>query len=309
MTTATATRTEAAETFPCFGSTCAALVMGDGSRRTAAEAVAAVKRRLLEAHRRFTRFEATSELSRLNGDPRARVPVSAELGLFLGAARRAAQQTGGLVDATLARELEDAGYAADLHNTLLLPAALALAPPRRPARPSDRWRHVRLEPGAVTRPPGLAFDGGGLVKGLVADLLAADLHDHPSFAIDCAGDLRLGGTLQREVRIASPFDGSTIHAFALASGGVATSGIGRRAWMDSGNRPAHHLLDPSTGRPAYTGVVQATALAPTALEAEMRAKAAVLSGPFDAPDWLPHGGALVFEDASRAIIPTPEETP
>jgi len=34
--------------------------------------------------------------------------------------------------------------------------------------------------------------------------------------------------------------------------------------VDDDARPAHHLLDPRTGRPAYTGVVQATALAPTA---------------------------------------------
>ena len=44
-------------------------------------------------------------------------------------------------------------------------------------------------------------------------------------------------------------------------------------------RPAHHLLDPSTGRPAWTGLVGATALAPTALEAETLAKIALLSGP------------------------------
>src|SRR3954467_9260833 len=57
--------------------------------------------------------------------------------------------------------------------------------------------------------------------------------------------------------------------------------------------PAHHLLAPATGRPAFTGLVQVTALAPTALEAEIRAKAALLSGPDRARDWLPDGGGLV----------------
>ena len=55
------------------------------------------------------------------------------------------------------------------------------------------------------------------------------------------------------------------------------AGSAARSWLDARGRPAHHLLDPATGRPAFTGVVQATALAPTALEAEWRAKAAVLS--------------------------------
>jgi len=68
-------------------------------------------------------------------------------------------------------------------------------------------------------------------------------------------------------------------------------------------RIAHHLLDPSTGRPAFTGVVQATALAPTALEAELRAKCAVLSGPEAAPSCLPDGGLLVLDDGTHHLIP------
>ena len=77
---------------------------------------------------------------------------------------------------------------------------------------------------------------------------------------------------------------------------MATSGIGRRSWLDRQGLVAHHLLDPSTGRAAYTGIVQATALAPTALEAEVRAKAALLAGPASAADHLPHGGLLVLAD-------------
>jgi thiamine biosynthesis lipoprotein len=297
--------TEAAESFPCFGTTCAALVLGDGPKRTAAQAVAAAKSRLLDWHERFTRFTPASELSRLNADPRTDVALTPDMARFVEAALQAAEQTGGLVDATLLHELEDAGYRADLDGVLPLDLALELAPERRAAHPhpARRWRRISLDGDTVSRPPGLALDTGGIAKGLFADLLAAELAGHASFALDCGGDLRLGGTLEREVRVASPFDGATLHAYAIAEGGIATSGIGRRAWRDASGAPAHHLLDPATGRPAYTGVVQATALAPTALEAEVRAKAAVLSGPVAAPRWLPHGGVLVFDDAGHAIIP------
>jgi thiamine biosynthesis lipoprotein len=54
-------------------------------------------------------------------------------------------------------------------------------------------------------------------------------------------------------------------------------------------------------------VVQATALAPTALEAEALAKAAVLSGPAGGRRWLVHGGVLVYEDGSHEIIERPSE--
>ena len=83
---------------------------------------------------------------------------------------------------------------------------------------------------------------------------------------------------------------------------MATSGIGRRSWLDACGAPAHHLLNPATGRPAFTGVTQATALAPTALEAEARAKAAVLSGPERAREWLPDGGVVVFDDGSFEVV-------
>ena len=83
---------------------------------------------------------------------------------------------------------------------------------------------------------------------------------------------------------------------------MATSGIGKRSWLDGDGSPAHHILDPGTGRPAFTGIVQATALAPTALAAETLAKAALLSGPEGARRWLPHGGVLVLEDGSHQLV-------
>src|SRR5204863_8528211 len=88
-----------------------------------------------------------------------------------------------------------------------------------------------------------------------------------------------------------------LHELWIARGAVATSGIGRRSWRSSAGC-AHHLLDPSTGQPAYTGIVQVTALAPTAVEAEIRAKTALLSGPDCANGWLPHGGVVVLDDGS-----------
>ena len=104
------------------------------------------------------------------------------------------------------------------------------------------------------------------------------------------------------MRVNDPLGRGCLHEFELIAGGVATSGIGRRSWLDPDGRPAHHLLDPSTGRPAFTGILQATALAPTAIEAETVAKAALLSGPDRAGDWLRHGGLLVFDDGSHVVI-------
>jgi FAD:protein FMN transferase len=303
---ATAQASQASESFACFGSTCAVQVSGSGPAGTAEDAVRMAKRRLLSWHGRLSRFDPTSELCWLNSHPGHTVAVSAEMAHFVAAAIDACRLTDGLVDPTLLDELETAGYRSDLAGGLPLRLALAAAPPRRPARPrpDSRWREIGVGgERTVSRPPSVRLDSGGIAKGLVADLLAERLAGHPSFAVDCAGDLRIGGadTAPREVRVESPFDERVLHAFELAATAVATSGIGRRAWLDEDGAPAHHLIDPATGRPAFTGVVQATALAPSALEAEARAKAAVLSGPDSGRAWLRHGGVLVLDGGSWEV--------
>jgi len=297
-------------TFDCFGSTCAVHVRGDGPLGTPREAAEAARERLLGGHRRFTRFEPGSELSRLNADVRDAVPVSAEMARFVAAALAAAQRSGGLVDATLLPQLVEAGYARDIATPVPLRFALDGAPARHPAHPhpASRWRELSVDRfrRVVQRPHGVQLDSGGIVKGLLADLIGAELAGHEAYAIDSAGDLRIGGAagLPRDVQVASPFDETAVlHTFRVRDGGVATSGIGRRSWLDGDGAPAHHLLDPATGRPAFTGVVQATALASSAFEAEWRAKAALLAGPRGAARWLlPHGGLIVRDDGSRAVI-------
>ncbi|RKQ93118.1 thiamine biosynthesis lipoprotein [Solirubrobacter pauli] len=283
--------------FDCFGSRCG--VWGGDEP--------GARRRLEAWHRRFSRFEPGSELSRLNRDPRELVPISADMARLLTAIHVAATATGGLVDGTLLHAIEAAGYRTDLGAPVPLDVALALAPLRAPARPRPErtaFAVLRAENACfVRRPPELAFDSGGLAKGLFADLLAEEA-DGP-FAVDCGGDLRFRGR-RRTLEVTDPFGGPGLHVFEVHDGAVATSGIGKRSWLDAAGRPAHHLLDPATGRPAFTGVVQATALAPTAVEAEWRAKAALLSAD---PSWLVHGGLVVFDDGrSMMQEPDPDES-
>ncbi|HEY4827690.1 MAG TPA: FAD:protein FMN transferase [Solirubrobacteraceae bacterium] len=300
---------EQRDTFACFGSNCTVIVT-DPHAHEAAAAVIVARRRLLEWHGEFSRFEPGSGLARLNDDPSETVSVSPLMRRVVEAAVRAADATGGLVDPTLLDEIERAGYDAHLDQPgIPLAEALSRAPARRPggASPRARWREIRTDrrTSTVTRPPGVRIDPGGIAKGVFADELGAALAGHQAFVVECAGDLRLGGRLAppREVHVASPFEEDAIlHTFTLCSGGVATSGIGKRSWLCPDGSIAHHLLDPATGRPAYTGVVQVTALAPTAMAAEALSKAALLAGPGQAERLLVHGGVVVFDDASFLVL-------
>lgn len=301
---------EAREQFGCFGGTCTMLVAGIGPAGTASVAAERAKRRLLDWHQQFSRFESSSELSRLNHDGRETVPVSAMMARFAEAAVRAAEITGGLVDPTLVSEIERAGYTHDLGSgyapageiTHLLPPRQAAAP-----NPQGRWRRVAVDrrAGVVTRPVGLRLDSGGIAKGLFGDVLAEVLSLHDSFVIAAAGDIRIGGAAgsRRAIQVTSPFESDQpLHTFELSSGAVATSGTTKRSWLDEHGRLSHHLLDPATGTPASTGVIQATALARSGVEAEALSKAALLAGPERAAHWLPYGGVVAYDDGSYDVF-------
>ena len=186
---------------------------------------------------------------------------------------------------TLGAQIAQAGY--DRHwagETAPLPAALAAAPPRAAASPDPaaRWRELGVDrrAGTIRRPPGVVLDSGGLGKGLAADMVAARLAGL-RFIVDVGGDLALGhgGGGPHEVAVTHPLTGEVAHRFCarrrrgrdLGYPPAAVAGPRRRA----GPPPSR----PSTGRPAWTGLLAATAVGRSALEAEVLAKVALLRGP------------------------------
>ena len=264
------------------------------------------ERRLREVHAALSRFRPGSELCEFNARGEATVAVSPLLARFLSAASHARGLTGGLVDATMIDAVEAAGYRESRAEVepAALSDALAAAPSRRAALPgsADPWATLTIDTDArtATCAPGVRFDSGGIGKGLAADLCAERLEWFSSYAVDCGGDLRVGGAdgLERRVEITDAFSGAVAWSFGLARGAVATSGLRRRVWT-TGKGYAHHLIDPARGVPAWTGLVQATAVAPTAVDAEALAKAALLAGPAGAGEFLSRWGGVVFDEDAR----------
>ncbi len=299
-------------TFRAMGSEIRLILEDERATQRELNGLAAAARRFVEVYeQRLSRFRPDSELCALNSDPRDEVPCSALMLDAVEAGLAAAELTGGLVDPTLADEIERAGYVGSREGAegARLIDALPLAPGRIPAAPSParRWRLVEVdrEAGSIRRPAGLRIDSGGFGKGLAADLLAETFAGLDRFVAGCGGDLRIGGRTGEpfDVLVEHPLTGRRDRRVAVAGGGVATSGLNVRIWRRDDGRFAHHLLDPATGLPAWTGLVGATALAPTALEAEALSKAALLSGPDGAEAILGrHGGLIVHEDGEVEAI-------
>ena len=262
----------AAATFPAMGTEVA--VLAPAGR--AAEAAGRARRLFEDWERRLSRFRPDSELSRLNANPGRPVPVGQLLYRVLATALAAARATGGVYDPTMAHQLERLGYDRSFER---VPAA-ALARPA--AGPGGGWRQLRLDPAArlVTLPPGVGVDLGGIAKGMavdaaVEDLVAAGLGP---VMVNAGGDLRVGGRPPGGGDWWIVIDGPRGRLrVPLAAGALATSGTARRRWSQGGE-PRHHLLDPRTGEPAWTGLWSVTAVAGSCAEAEVAAKVAFVLG-------------------------------
>jgi thiamine biosynthesis lipoprotein len=288
-----------------------------GHRATAA--LSAGETFLRDFDRKLSRFRPDSELCALNADPRETVEVSTLMIRFIGAALEAARTSGGLVDPTLVDAVERAGYRESLAGAepASLAEALAARPVERAAQPDPAalWRtiHVDNAERTITRPPGVRIDSGGSGKGLAADLVSGIwqqlLPRGTAFIVDCGGDVRVGAIGDDiepyEIRVDTTPPTPRELNLTLRSGAVATSGIGNRLWLREDGIFAHHLIDPSTGEPAWTGLTSVTAVGASALEAETLAKTALLLGPQGARRVLnERGGVFVaFDGSVEAINP------
>lgn len=274
---------------------------------------------VLDFAQRLSRFRPESDLSALNASPARQVPAGDLLRLAVRAGLWAAKRSEGLVDPTLLHALRRVGYDHSLQDAApaSLADAMASAPARWPAHPHPEaaWRRVRIddERGLIERPPGLAIDTGGTGKGLCADMVARHLALYSRYAVDCGGDIAVGGAgAQLDpylVEVEHPLTGAAIGSIAVAHGGVATSGLNVRIWRRADGSFAHHLLDPSTGEPVWSGLIGATALGATALEAETLSKMALLMGPAGARGVLAQrGGVIIHDDGAAEVVGTVQGT-
>jgi len=231
--------------FRAMGTTCS--LFGDGD-------LAEGERWVRSIAARITRFDESSELSRLNAAA-AWVDISPELEHLLRASLLAFEMSGGLVNVAVLPSMLAIGYTRPLtqgptaahldqaHTAPFLPEVLKVARGR-----------ARLA-------PNVRIDLGGIAKGWMADRLAERLGDH--VLVNLGGDLYARG--EWPVAIACK-------TYLLRNLGAATSSTRKRRWGD-----VHHLIDPRTGLPATSRLEEVSVVADTALDAEVLAKTVLIS--------------------------------
>ncbi|MEI6778412.1 MAG: FAD:protein FMN transferase [Chloroflexales bacterium] len=280
---------------------CQMLAVIDGEGDDIVAALQQVPSWFAEWEQCLSRFRTDSELSQLNADAGFWMPLSEVLWAVLIAAIDAAQQSGGIVTPTLLDAVKAAGYTQDFAagpgdaTPTHIPSATA-------------WTTIELDPRmrAIRMPKGLHLDLGGIAKGWAADVAVRHLLAYGPALIDAGGDIAVSGPMADgtpwPVEVDNPLlPDSSLGLLMLASGGVATSGRDYRRWK-MGNVWRHHIIDPRSGQPAQTDTLIATAVAPSAREAEMAAKLLFILGN-EGMDWIEqrpgYSGMVLCEDGTQ----------
>ncbi len=302
ISTAASLRSEHAVEWPCWSTTVRVVVRRPDRLERARTAVEHELALMDAAASRFRPDSEVCVLAEAGGRP---VRVSPVLADAVRAALRVARLTDGSVDPTLGRALVTAGYDVDfeaLASTRDTPRVTVTSTAR------ASWRDVTLDGDVLTLPAGVLLDLGATGKALAVDRAAV----RASRAVDGAvlvavgGDLRVVGDANREpwlIELAERPDDPGAAWVHVSDGAVATSTTTARRWRVAEGW-AHHVLDPTTGRPARVHWRTATVAAATCVDANAASTAVLVKGRSAEP-WLRSVGLparLVGADGSVVAV-------
>jgi thiamine biosynthesis lipoprotein len=243
----------------------------------------AAEARLRELESIWSRFIATSDVTRANLQPGQPVQVHEDTLAVVSRALDAWRQTSGRFDITTLPALLQHGYT---HSAVDGSVAAPIVPGRRVGM--SAWIQVDYAMRTLTVPATSAIDLGGIGKGFAADIVAEELVEAGATGavVNVGGDVRVIGQPADDTSwylgIEDPRHAPDHLTFVrLEDGGVATSGTTVRNWTAADGSTAHHLIDPVTGHPVAHASLSATVLAADAATAEAFATAAML---LPAPD-------------------------
>ena len=263
------------------------------------------RHRVHQLERLWSRFLDSSEVTALNSHAGRPYVVSPETYAVVHKAVLGWKMTGGRFDPTILPALLRAGYDRDFDQGLVTPTGRD-----RPSTAPGCESFVLDEPlRAITLPTDVAIDLGGIGKGVAADLVTEELRQAGArgTCVNVGGDLRVEGESPTGagwvLGINDPLGADEVLAHVhLNRGAVASTWRTRRAWGADGAR-RHHLIDPRTGEPAWSGLAGVSVLAGEGWRAEVLAKASFLAGPVEGAALLRHHGAhgLLLTDDHRLI--------
>jgi thiamine biosynthesis lipoprotein len=211
--------------------------------------------------------------------------MSPETVRVLETAARVSEDTGGALDITVYPAVKAWGFT--VPGGARVPQEDAL----RELAPLVGYRNVSLDGRSVTLRGGAEIDLGALAKGY-ASQMAVDILARGGVT---SGIVSLGGNVQAlgskpdgspwNVAIQDPEDMSAYAGILrISNRAVVTSGVYQRYFEHDGRR-YHHIIDPSTLRPADSGLLSATVISDDGTLADALSTALMVMGRRGAEDY------------------------
>ena len=260
-----------------------------GSEATAQSIYRAVRIALDRVVAQMSAWVPHSDLSRFN-----RVPCGAwrtlpvEFGHVVDAGLRIAEESGGAYDPAIGKLVDLWGFGAEPRQSSALPSpdrvAGILATSGRQYLAFDRTTRK------LKRTTPASIDVNGIAKGFAVDLAMAAVRRHgcDHALVEIGGELKGCGVkpdgspwwtaIDRPASDIAPDVGAPL-LVALHGLAIATSGC-ERSFAHDGRRYSH-TIDPRTGWPIANGMVTATVLHASCMEADAYATALMVLGPDD----------------------------
>lgn len=211
---------------------------------------------ILQLERLLSVTDEDSEVYAINHRATQTCTLSPELTALLEQALILARQTQGAFDPTVYPVVQAWGFTADTYQVPEQETLDALLPLVDHTAPL-------LEGNALSLPNDVQLDFGGIAKGWAGDRVAQLLRGKGV----TSAILRLGGNIHAigtkpdgsawKIGIEDPDSGGTLGTVSVADLAVVTSGSYQRFFTANG-QTYHHIIDPSTGRPADSGLTSVT---------------------------------------------------
>lgn len=257
----------------------------------AEQAVKSTEKRIEELENRLSRTKADSLVSGLNRDGSIR-HLTYDYWNLIARAKEYRGATNGAFDITIAPVMDAWGFTGD---SFRVPERSELDELLKYVN-SDEIQ-IQEEPAySVTLGEGQAIDLGGIAKGYTSDLVEQTFRAN---GIE-SGKISLGGNVfvlggkpdgsDWRVGIKDPRNESGLAAILSLRDAYAITSGGYERYFEENGKTYHHIIDPSTGYPADSGLLSVTVVAAD-----------------NGPDWAGAGNGAMCDAFSTALFVMGEE--
>lgn len=274
---------------------------------SAAEAIGASTQEIQRLEQLLSRTIETSEVSRLNASAGKEEETTEEVSSLLKEAVRLSASTGGAFDITVAPLASAWGFTEAEYRVPTKEEIGRLLPLVDSSR-------IRITGQQVELPDGAAIDLGGIAKGYASDQVARTLQAHgvESAIISLGGNVyakgaKPGGDPWR-VAVRDPGDPADYVGMLLLEDAYAVTSGGYQRYFEQAGHIYHHIIDPSTGYPADSGLTSVTVVSSSGTVCDALSTALFVLGEqgavdlWDGADWDRGFDMVLVTEDGRVLI-------